>query len=72
MNTAVAVTDQICRTVLYLAAICGGVKLAPLVLPRVQVAAQRQPKPGDQHQIIVTATDPVSAAAVAAARKDAA
>lgn len=46
MNTAVAVTDQICRTVLYLAAIAGGVKLAPLVLPRMQVTnprGQRQP-----------------------------
>jgi hypothetical protein len=70
MNTAVAVTDQICRTVLYLALIGAGVRLAPAVLPRLQIAAPRQPKPAETHQIVVTA-DPAAEAGVAAALKDA-
>ena len=45
MSTAVAITDQICRTVLYLAGIGALVKLAPMFLPRVQVSATKNPPP---------------------------
>lgn len=45
VNTAVAVTVEICRTVLWLAVIAGVVLTVRPVLPRFQVAAQR---PGKQ------------------------
>lgn len=45
MNTPVAITDMICRTVLYLAAIGAGAHLIRPVLPRLQMAAQKTPRP---------------------------
>ena len=43
MSTAVAITDTICRTVLYLAGIGALVKVAPWFLPRVQMSATKNP-----------------------------
>lgn len=43
MSTAVAITDEICRTVLYLAGIGAFIKAAPQFLPRVQISATKNP-----------------------------
>ena len=49
MNTAVTIVDTISSTVLWLAGIGAGLKIALAVAPRFQIAAPKapvQPKPG--------------------------
>ena len=57
MNTAVAVTSEICRTVLYLGAIAAFVKVAPHFLPRAAIAGPTYPPQPPAAPIPVPALD---------------
>ena len=51
MNSTVAVADIASRTILYLGVIWAAVKLAPGVLPRLQVTNPRGPRGQRQSQM---------------------